>query len=230
MSTYCNKLLRTLKVADSAAVGDCQQEKKENCKPRRMPKSFRDQLSDIFMKIGSKTETKEGLRMLYDFKQQHPDADIEPFLEKSTQFFQDYIQRGLQAIEMEQRLQGNKGAATLSEKEGLKQNNKEMELGTPTSDPDDPDAQHLSNFMARLRVLRAQANLEPNAHARQGGDCQQLTATAGDSDVLPSRKPIFDTIVNQSPEKQQSPDSKSMEALKQRFEKIKQGARLDTSS
>jgi len=43
---------------------------------------------------------------LYDFKQQHPEADIDPFLRKSSQFFQDYIERGLQTIDMERRRAG----------------------------------------------------------------------------------------------------------------------------
>lgn len=37
--------------------------------------------------------------MLYNFKQQHPEADIEPFLEKTSQFFQEYIEKGLKKIE-----------------------------------------------------------------------------------------------------------------------------------
>ncbi|EEZ99362.1 protein mini spindles [Tribolium castaneum] len=56
-------------------------------------------LTEIFQKIGNKDATKEGLNLLYDFMQQHPEADIEPFLKKSSKFFQDYIQNGLQEIE-----------------------------------------------------------------------------------------------------------------------------------
>lgn len=56
-------------------------------------------LTDIFQKIGSKDETKEGLNLLYDFMQEQPEADIEPFLKKSSKFFQDYIKNGLLDIE-----------------------------------------------------------------------------------------------------------------------------------
>ncbi|XP_044257889.1 protein mini spindles [Tribolium madens] len=56
-------------------------------------------LTEIFQKIGNKDDTKEGLNLLYDFMQQHPEADIDPFLKKSSKFFQDYIQNGLQEIE-----------------------------------------------------------------------------------------------------------------------------------
>lgn len=56
-------------------------------------------LTEIFQKIGNKDETQEGLKLLYDFLQQHPEADIDPFLKKSSKFFQGYIQSGLQEIE-----------------------------------------------------------------------------------------------------------------------------------
>ena len=39
--------------------------------------------------------------MLYDFQTQHPDTDIQPYLEKSSQYFQNYIERGLQRIQNE---------------------------------------------------------------------------------------------------------------------------------
>lgn len=43
----------------------------------------------------------QGLNDLYDFKQKCPEADLEPFLKKSSQFFQSYIERGLKNIEIE---------------------------------------------------------------------------------------------------------------------------------
>lgn len=57
------------------------------------------QLTDIFQKIGNKEESKEGLMLLYDFKQQHPEANIEPFLAGASTFFQEYIKKGLRDIE-----------------------------------------------------------------------------------------------------------------------------------
>nr|XP_045625393.1 cytoskeleton-associated protein 5-like isoform X4 [Procambarus clarkii] len=69
--------------------------------PKRLSKTAHNTLSEIFRKIGSKENTKEGLIQLYEFKQRHPEADIEPFLRKSSQFFQNYIERGLKRVEME---------------------------------------------------------------------------------------------------------------------------------
>ncbi|PSN31815.1 Mini spindles protein [Blattella germanica] len=77
--------------------------KKESKSQHRLSKTTHELLSEIFKKIGSKDQTKEGLSLLYDFKQQHPEADIDPFLRKSSQFFQDYIEKGLQSIDMDRR-------------------------------------------------------------------------------------------------------------------------------
>lgn len=43
----------------------------------------------------------QGLNDLFDFKEKNPDADLDPFLKKSSQFFQTYIERGLRSIESE---------------------------------------------------------------------------------------------------------------------------------
>lgn len=67
---------------------------------RSLSRSTHTQLTNIFQKIGKKDETDEGLNMLYDFLQQHPEADIDPFLQRSSQFFQDYIQKNLNKIEL----------------------------------------------------------------------------------------------------------------------------------
>ena len=45
----------------------------------------------------------QGLAELYDFKQKYPEADIDPFLKRTSEFFQSYIERGLKNIEMERK-------------------------------------------------------------------------------------------------------------------------------
>ena len=45
----------------------------------------------------------QGLAELYDFKQKYPDADIDPFLKRTSEFFQSYIERGLKNIDMERK-------------------------------------------------------------------------------------------------------------------------------
>lgn len=45
--------------------------------------------------------TLQGLNDLYNFKKKYPDADLDPYLKKSSQFFQQYVERGLKNIEAE---------------------------------------------------------------------------------------------------------------------------------
>ncbi|OXB57674.1 hypothetical protein ASZ78_007747 [Callipepla squamata] len=71
-----------------------------------------DILAEIFKKIGSKENTKEGLAELYEYKKKYSDADIEPFLKNSSQFFQSYVERGLRLIEMEREGKGRIASST----------------------------------------------------------------------------------------------------------------------
>ena len=57
----------------------------------RFTKSDHDALAEIFRKIGQKELTKQGLQELYNFKQENPHADLEPFLIKSSEYFRNYI-------------------------------------------------------------------------------------------------------------------------------------------
>nr|CAD7194945.1 unnamed protein product [Timema douglasi] len=107
LQTYLVKLTKTVKQEDPKPVI-----KKEVKSQRRLSKNTHELLSEIFRKIGSKEETQQGLALLYDFREQHPEADIEPFLRKSSQFFQQYIERGLQSIDAERRRAGDRCVRT----------------------------------------------------------------------------------------------------------------------
>uniref|UniRef100_A0A8C1HHK5 Cytoskeleton associated protein 5 n=1 Tax=Cyprinus carpio carpio TaxID=630221 RepID=A0A8C1HHK5_CYPCA len=72
-----------------------------------------DILSEIFKKIGSKENTKEGLTELYEYKQKYSDADLEPFLRNTSQFFQSYVERGLRMIESEREGKGRIQTSTV---------------------------------------------------------------------------------------------------------------------
>jgi hypothetical protein len=56
----------------------------------------------------------QGLALLYDFKQRHPEADIDRFLCKSSQFFQEYVATGLQKIDKDRRKSGGQVVHTIS--------------------------------------------------------------------------------------------------------------------
>ena len=62
--------------------------------------------------IDNSLAVKQGLQELFNFKKQNPDANLAPFLDKSSQYFRDYIERGLEKIEVELGNGGGMGSAT----------------------------------------------------------------------------------------------------------------------
>lgn len=67
------------------------------------PVDLRKALSEIISRIGSKEETKQGLRDLYHLKKSRPEAaaEIDNYLSNTSAFFQGYISRGLATVESE---------------------------------------------------------------------------------------------------------------------------------
>ncbi|XP_076233452.1 msps cytoskeleton-associated protein 5 isoform X2 [Calliopsis andreniformis] len=97
---YLTRLIATFK-PDEIATNPRTSVKSSNSSKSQehLSKFTHQQLSEIFKKIGSKEHTQEGLMQLYDFKQQYPEADVQPFLVKSHQFFQNFIEQGLRDID-----------------------------------------------------------------------------------------------------------------------------------
>lgn len=104
---YIRKLLNNGVGNDSTgSASKPQQATPVSAEKKRMPKfskSDHEALVEIFKKIGQKELTKMGLQELYNFKQENPQCDLEPFLAQSSQYFRDYIERGLRKIEEEVR-------------------------------------------------------------------------------------------------------------------------------
>ena len=103
-SASCRKLLNNGVGGDSAAKAQLSPAVAASADKKKMPKfskSDHEALVEIFKKIGQKELTKVGLQELYNFKQENPQCDLEPFLAQSSQYFRDYIERGLKKIEEE---------------------------------------------------------------------------------------------------------------------------------
>ncbi|CAH1174022.1 unnamed protein product [Phaedon cochleariae] len=95
IESYILRILKSLKITEIPTIPS-----KQESQRRSLSRANHKMLTDIFQKIGgSKDESKEGFTLLYDFMQQHPEADIEPFLANSSKIFQDHIKNGLKEIE-----------------------------------------------------------------------------------------------------------------------------------
>uniref|UniRef100_A0A672ZHC7 TOG domain-containing protein n=1 Tax=Sphaeramia orbicularis TaxID=375764 RepID=A0A672ZHC7_9TELE len=143
-----------------------------------------DILSEIFKKIGSKENTKEGLTELYEYKQKYSDADVEPFLKNTSQFFQSYVERGLRMIESERegktRIQTSAGTTNLipqhSLDSGLSSNNEELKPAV---------------YYERLKILRQRQGLENTTRPQQRPPISSLLSSkpsvASSTDMLQSK-------------------------------------------
>ncbi|XP_068947644.1 cytoskeleton-associated protein 5 isoform X1 [Petaurus breviceps papuanus] len=119
-----------------------------------------DFLAEIFKKIGSKENTKEGLAELYEYKKKYSDADIEPFLKNSSQFFQSYVERGLRVIEMEREGKGRIPSST-----GISPQMEVSCVPPPTSTVSsvgNTNGEEVgpSVYLERLKILRQRCGLE----------------------------------------------------------------------
>uniref|UniRef100_A0A3B3YNC3 TOG domain-containing protein n=1 Tax=Poecilia mexicana TaxID=48701 RepID=A0A3B3YNC3_9TELE len=134
----------------SGTKSDRGNEKSAHGTDDRMSKAkVSDILSEIFKKIGSKENTKEGLTELYEYKQKYSDADLEPFLRNTSQFFQSYVERGLRVIESERegkpRIQSSTGSSGFFTSSSLSSSNEELKPAV---------------YYERLKILRQRQGLE----------------------------------------------------------------------
>ncbi|XP_028304903.1 cytoskeleton-associated protein 5 isoform X3 [Gouania willdenowi] len=143
-----------------------------------------DILTEIFKKIGSKENTKEGLTELYEYKQKYSDADLEPFLKNTSQFFQSYVERGLRIIESERegkaRIQSSAVIQQHSIDSGLSSNYEEVKPAV---------------YYERLKILRQRQGLENTA--RQG---------VGSSEDEPQQRPAISSLLTSKPSVASSTD------------------------
>ncbi|XP_070827675.1 cytoskeleton-associated protein 5 isoform X1 [Chaetodon trifascialis] len=143
-----------------------------------------DILSEIFKKIGSKENTKEGLTELYEYKQKYSDADVEPFLKNTSQFFQSYVERGLRLIESEREGKARIQTSTVIPQHGvessLSTNNEELKPAV---------------YYERLKILRQRQGLENTS--RQG---------VGGSEDEPQQRPPISSLLSSKPSVASSTD------------------------
>uniref|UniRef100_A0A7N8WK14 Cytoskeleton associated protein 5 n=1 Tax=Mastacembelus armatus TaxID=205130 RepID=A0A7N8WK14_9TELE len=138
-----------------------------------------DILSEIFKKIGSKENTKEGLTELYEYKQKYSDADLEPFLKNTSQFFQSYVERGLRMIE--------------SEREGKTriQPSAVIPHGVDSSLSSNSEELKPAVYYERLKILRQRQGLENTSRPQQRPSISSLLSSkppvASSTDMLHSK-------------------------------------------
>ncbi|XP_032379161.1 cytoskeleton-associated protein 5 isoform X1 [Etheostoma spectabile] len=143
-----------------------------------------DILSEIFKKIGSKENAKEGLTELYEYKQKYSDADLKPYLKNTSQFFQSYVERGLRMIESEREGKARTQTSAVIPQHGvdysLSSSNEEVKPAV---------------YYERLKILRQRQGLENTS--RQG---------VGGSEDEPQQRPPISSLLSSKPSVASSTD------------------------
>ncbi|XP_068168966.1 cytoskeleton-associated protein 5 isoform X2 [Antennarius striatus] len=161
----------------SGLKSDCGNEKTGLRTEDRMSKAkVSDILCEIFKKIGSKENTKEGLTELYEYKQKYSDTDLEPFLKNTSHFFQNYVEQGLRVIESERE---RKACLTSSP---VIQHSVDSSLSGGTEEMK-PAVYH-----ERLKILRQRHGLENTSRGVRGG---------GEED--PQQRPPISSLLSSKP-------------------------------
>uniref|UniRef100_A0A674F6Z8 Cytoskeleton associated protein 5 n=1 Tax=Salmo trutta TaxID=8032 RepID=A0A674F6Z8_SALTR len=192
-----------------------------------------DILSEIFKKIGSKENTKEGLTELYEYKQKYSDADLEPFLRNTSQFFQSYVERGLRMIESEREGKGRIQPTSTGN------NPCDVSLSVPVipqhgldsgSVPLNGEEMKPAVYYERLKILRQRQGLENNSRTRPTTSLLSKPSVASSTDMLQSKlsqlKESRESHFQQEQSHSHSPTRSSSPAanlddLKKRLERIK---------
>ena len=174
--------------------------------------------------IGQQELTKQGLQELYNFKQQNPHADLEPFLNKSSTYFRNYIEHGLKSIEAETK---NNEGRVLAESA--------MENNGSTGDSGGNVAPHLY-YLDRLKKLRAKAGLDkgsiPASTTSSGIGSSatshyRISATSSSVESYSSRSNYTvseadtDSTSSTLTASSQQPANVDMDAIRERLERIK---------
>ncbi|XP_056106842.1 cytoskeleton-associated protein 5 isoform X3 [Rhinichthys klamathensis goyatoka] len=186
-----------------------------------------DILSEIFKKIGSKENTKEGLTELYEYKQKYSDADLEPFLRNTSQFFQSYVERGLRVIESEREGKGRIQTST-----GIPQHSTDSYLPSSSAVPISSNGEDLNAaaYYERLKILRQRRGLENSTPEEDRPPLSSLRpSVASSTDMLHSKLSQLkesrehfqqEQSHSNSPTRSSSPAS-NLDDLKKRLERIK---------
>lgn len=199
---------------------------KSHQKPKKLNKSTHDMLAEIFKKIGSKENTIEGLNNLYDFKKKHPEADLDPFLKMSSQYFQNYIERGLKNIERER--EGR--APSQSEPTGYGMTER---MTKPTPAPTSAEELDINFYMNKLRTIRANCGLENADPSKQENMSkkedmpEKVEKENKEMEEEICVKPVLSSSENRDNNQTASSGSKSTDVseLKMRLERIKRLAK-----
>ncbi|KAI8440909.1 hypothetical protein MSG28_009207 [Choristoneura fumiferana] len=112
----------------------------------RLPRAVHEELALILKRIGSKEHNREALASLYELRERHPEVDIWTFMQGSSFYFRNYVERGLREVAEQRKL------SSMPYRHDFKSEN--IDISNETE-----EKSHLV-FMERLRILQQKAGMK----------------------------------------------------------------------
>ncbi|KAI5639807.1 hypothetical protein NE865_07707 [Phthorimaea operculella] len=180
----------------------------------RLPRGVHEELALILKRIGSKDHNREALSQLYDLRERHPEVDIWTFMQGSSFYFRNYVERGLREVAEQRKL-----ANMPIYKHDYKNDNIDI------SNEND-EKSHLV-FLERLRALQAKAGLKsdtsPSSQPRTPiSDNRALTDSANSNSRPLSLDPQLELHTTQAVSQK---NEAAVDALRLKLQQIKSSSK-----
>ncbi|KAL0879509.1 hypothetical protein ABMA27_003252 [Loxostege sticticalis] len=181
----------------------------------RLPRGVHDELALILKRIGSKEHNKHALAQLYDLRERHPEVDIWTFMQGSSFYFRNYVERGLREV-AEQR----KMASMPIFKHDYKHDNIDIS--------NENDEKSHVMFLERLRALQAKAGLKTESPSSQPrtpmGDNRSLADSINEN-TLPRAHSIDPQLELHTTQPMSQKNEAAVDALRLKLQQIKSSSK-----
>ncbi|XP_028170913.1 protein mini spindles [Ostrinia furnacalis] len=181
----------------------------------RLPRGVHDELALILKRIGSKEHNKHALAQLYDLRERHPEVDIWTFMQGSSFYFRNYVERGLREVAEQRKL-----ASMPIYKHDYKSDSIDI------SNENDEKSHVI--FLERLRALQAKAGLKTESPSSQPrtpmGDNRSLADSINDNS-LPRAHSIDPQLELHTTQPMSQKNEAAVDALRLKLQQIKSSSK-----
>ncbi|KAM3584347.1 hypothetical protein VKS41_003168 [Umbelopsis sp. WA50703] len=211
----------TLPVSEDAPMEDVQRQLPASSQANSDSKALTDVemnnlLTQIFVKIGTREKTKQGIVELYEFQKKYPHAEtkVNAYLSQTGNYFQSYIRRGLNNLSAEDDSLKANAANTFSEDTKEPSSNRSFDDMSPRSSRPQSTVEDPAEIKQRLLRLQQKFGYRTES--------DETDLAAGFNNIQKRA-----STLSLEPTQRESDRTQSVSALKERLARMKRA--LDSS-
>ncbi|RVE53041.1 hypothetical protein evm_002339 [Chilo suppressalis] len=182
----------------------------------RLPRALHEELAQILKRIGTKEHNKDALAQLYDLRERHPEVDIWTFMQGSSFYFRNYVERGLREVAEQRKLN-----SIPVYKHDYKQHNIDIS--------NENDEKSHVMFLERLRALQAKAGLKsestPSSQPRTPMGDNRSLADSINENTLPRAHSIDPQLELHTTQPVSHKNEAAVDALRLKLQQIKSSSK-----